>query len=70
MAKGAVISWNAIGKEIISKFSTIVTDSPAATVGLVLSTFLGYGIFFSWFEYRRPKEDKLPLLLHVVIGLA
>jgi len=69
MANGTTISWNAIGKEIVSKFSAIVTDSPAATVGLVLSTFLGYGISFSWFEYRRPKEDKLPMLLHLVIGL-
>ena len=69
MGKAASLSWNGLVKDVVSKFTKIVTDSPTATVGLVLSTFLGYGISYAWFEYRKPKEDKLPLILHIVLGL-
>lgn len=69
MATEVPITWNAIAKDVIRKFTTIVTDSPSATVGLVLSTFHDYGISFVWLEYRRPVEHKLPMIIHVIIGL-
>jgi hypothetical protein len=56
--------------DIVKKFIKIVLTSPVAIVTLVLSTFLGYGISFVLFDYRRSKVRRSHFGFHVVIGLA
>ncbi|MFY9744141.1 MAG: hypothetical protein WA252_05830 [Candidatus Sulfotelmatobacter sp.] len=55
--------------EFLKEFARIVIASPVALVTLVLSAFLGYGISFILFDYRRLQVRKSHYMFHVVFGL-
>lgn len=55
--------------EILDQFVSIVTESTPATVGIVLSSFFGYGISFVLLDYRRATVRPTHFLLHVVLGI-
>lgn len=55
--------------EIVSAFVAIVLKSPVAIITIVLSWFLGYGISFVLFDYRKQQAEKSHFYFHCVIGL-
>jgi len=55
--------------EVAKAFTSIVIASPVAVVTMVLSAFLGYGISFVLFDYRRLQVKKTHYLFHVAFGL-
>jgi hypothetical protein len=55
--------------EVLKEFAKIVIASPVAVVTIVLSAFLGYGISFVLFDYRRLQVRKSHYMFHVAFGL-
>ena len=60
------IGWEEVGK----KFFALVLKSPIAIVTMTMSFFLGYGISFVIFDYRKNSIKKAHYLFHLLIGLS
>ncbi|WP_443748153.1 hypothetical protein [Asticcacaulis solisilvae] len=55
--------------EAQKKFWALVATSPQAVICIALSSFLGYGISFIIFDYRKKVVQNSHYMFHVSIGL-
>jgi hypothetical protein len=59
------VAW----EDILKNFIALVIKTPVALITMGMSFFLGYGISFILFDYRKSKAAKSHYFFHLIIGL-